>query len=84
MAKAVLCQQSTFDKTAFVVKTVYPDGTDMTKVGSPTTGQLLIPVAGDWWSINDTVSPDTICTGLAVILATITTVNWTQVKAAIN
>lgn len=84
MAKAVLCQQSALDKTIFVVKAVYPDGTDMTKVANPTTGQILVPVSGDFWSANDTVPGDVICNGLAVILATITTVNWTQVKSAIN
>jgi hypothetical protein len=66
------------------VTTVYPDGTDLTKVASPATGSLLIPVQGDFWSLGDNLPDQVLCSGLAVILATITTVNWTQVKAAIN
>lgn len=84
MAKAVMCAMSTFDKSLFVVTQVYPDGTDMTKVANPPSGSIIVPVSGNYWSVNDTMPAEALCTGIAVIVGSISTIPWTQVKAAIN
>jgi hypothetical protein len=84
MAKAIICALAA-DKSTFAVTTVYPDGTDLTKVVNPPSGSLIIPVgSGGSWSIGDTVPAETICNGLAVVIASISTVNWSQVRSAIN
>jgi hypothetical protein len=82
MAKAILAA-SRSTGTWFVAQ-VFPDGTDMTKVASPAAGQLLIKWRDGEPSVGDDLTADAICVGLATIISTITTINWTQVKAAIN
>lgn len=83
MAKAVVAALNA-NKNGFAVTSVYADGTDLTKVSNPVAGSLLIPVQGGFWSVGDDLPAEVICTGVAAILASISTIPWTQVKAAIN
>lgn len=83
MAKAVVAALNAA-KNGFAITTVYPDGTDLTKVSNPPTGSIIIPIQGGSPSVGDNLDADTISTGVAVIIASISTINWTQVKVAIN
>lgn len=83
MAKAVLAASRT-DGSWYVAQ-VYPDGTNMQNVSNPPAGQLLLKWPGGYEpSVTDSLEAETICKGLAYIIANATTINWTSVKQAIN
>lgn len=83
MAKAVLAAGRT-DGSWYVAQ-IYANGTNMTGVANPAAGQLLLKWReGFEPSIGDGLTLDTICTGLATVIANATTINWTSVKQAIN
>lgn len=83
MAKAVLAASR--PDGSWYVQTIYPDGTNMQGVSNPASGQLLLKWRpGSEPSQFDNIEPEAICNGLAYIIASATTVNWTSVKQAIN
>lgn len=83
MAKAVRAA-SRADGTWYVAE-IFPNGTNMQNVANPPTGQLLLRWRQGYEpSINDNLDAETICSGLATVVGSATTINWTSVKQAIN
>jgi hypothetical protein len=83
MAKAILAAPRS-DGSWYVAQ-IYADGTNMQGISNPPSGQLLLKWRpGSEPSLGDDLTAETICAGLATVIASAATINWTSVKQAIN